>query len=271
MPRKQPTRRKGPRDIHFGPKTQDRRQRVRHSGGFTPLEVSGLVAWYDFSDISTLWKDNALTTPVTADADVILGVTDKSGNANHLNVGTNGPAYKTAIINNKSIARFDGTNDRLNRASWTGGSVPQPYTVFLAGKMPGFAEVNSPWTDGGDGITRAHLVMSDASGKWANYSGTAVISSTVSADASSHVFQSQPVDTAGSFRVDGGASVANWSGTSGLQGIDLCSNVAAGGSTFAEVDFAELIIYSGALSLANINLLGTYLATKWGTTWTNVS
>jgi hypothetical protein len=89
---------------------------------FNPATLfSGGVAgaFYDISDINTLWKDTAGTTPVTADGDIVKRVDDKSGNGNHLTEATNGPAYK--VSGAVKWLEFDGSNDKL-RATFTMGT-----------------------------------------------------------------------------------------------------------------------------------------------------
>jgi hypothetical protein len=98
-------------------------QRPFHSLGFGPLIgapaayppwtprsviVTPLVAWHDQSDITTLFKDAAGTTPVTADGDEVLCIKDKSGNGNHATgtAGT-GPIYRTG--GGAPYLEFDGT------------------------------------------------------------------------------------------------------------------------------------------------------------------
>ena len=84
---------------------------------FTPTDITGSVIWWDFSvAASNLWQNTIRSTVVTTDGQFIQGVTDKSGAGHHgQSGGTTGssPLYKTAIINGKSVARFDGTDDFL--------------------------------------------------------------------------------------------------------------------------------------------------------------
>lgn len=71
----------------------------RVSGGFSPTKLftGGVVgAWYDPTDIGTLFKDVAGTDPVTADGDAVALMLDKSGNGKHMLQATSGsrPLYK---------------------------------------------------------------------------------------------------------------------------------------------------------------------------------
>ena len=91
------------------------------TAAFTPASISGLVAWYDFSDAATLFTDSARTTPVTADGDAIGGVTDKSTSG--LSLGSSGtarPLYKASIQNSKSMVLYDDTDDSLSAANVLG-------------------------------------------------------------------------------------------------------------------------------------------------------
>lgn len=104
-------------------------------GRFTPDEVTGLIGYYDFSDLATLFQDTARTTPVTTDAQTIKGVTDKSGQGNHLSNAT-GVTYKAAIQNGKSVARLNGSTQWLGNAAPT-GMVASGLTAFFVGTRTG--------------------------------------------------------------------------------------------------------------------------------------
>ena len=71
-------------------------------------------AYYDPTDISTLWKDTAGTVPVTAHGDAVARVDDLSGNGFHLIQATaaNRPLYDVAGSVRSLL--FDGTNDFFN-------------------------------------------------------------------------------------------------------------------------------------------------------------
>lgn len=77
------------------------------------------AAWYDPSDISTLFQDSAGTTPVAADGDPVGKMLDKSGNGNHLvqAVTSAQPTYRTG--GGLAWLSFNGTNG-LNNVSPVG-------------------------------------------------------------------------------------------------------------------------------------------------------
>jgi hypothetical protein len=83
---------------------------------FNPLSLSP-SAWYDFSDLSTLFQDTAATSPVTADGQSVARVNDKSGNGRHLTQATAGfrPLYKTS--GGLSWLESDGVDDVLKPAT----------------------------------------------------------------------------------------------------------------------------------------------------------
>ncbi len=241
-------------------------------GSFNPKSISGLTAWYDFSNISTLWKDTARTSAVTADADIILGVTDLSGTANHLSEATNGPAYKTVIQNGHSVARFDGTNDRLFKDPLV-ATISQPLTYFLVFKLnAAYVAPGASILDGHGG--RVQMVGNSAGdNKWAVFAGGTPRSSSVTYDTSSHIIQLTTNAASTTMRIGGGADTLSGlsPGTNGLDAVVLATDSIAGGSGFVSMDYDEVLVYNSALSVANMNAVGNYLAAKWGLTWTTAT
>ena len=70
-------------------------------------------AWYDPSDLSTLFQDSAGTTPVTATGQPVGKMLDKSGNGNHAIQTTSSkrPLYQEA--GGLSYLLFDGVDDTM--------------------------------------------------------------------------------------------------------------------------------------------------------------
>ena len=95
---------------------------VFSDGGFSPsaLFAGGTEgAWFDPSDIDTLFQDSAGTTPVTVATDPIGYAGDKSGNDNHATQATAAarPTYQTG----PARATLDKVDDRLSVTVPTGG------------------------------------------------------------------------------------------------------------------------------------------------------
>jgi hypothetical protein len=85
--------------------------------------ITGLQAWYDASDASTLFDATSGGSLVAADG-AVARWEDKSGNARHFTQSTSGnrPLRKTGIQNSLAVLRFDGSNDFM--------SVPSSTAIF---------------------------------------------------------------------------------------------------------------------------------------------
>lgn len=73
--------------------------------------------WYDPSDLSTLYQDEAGTIAVTQDGDPVGLMMDKSGNNNHAtqSVGSSKPVYRT----DGTLHWIEGTTDFMNSPLFT--------------------------------------------------------------------------------------------------------------------------------------------------------
>jgi hypothetical protein len=81
---------------------------------FTPASVTGLQAWYDASDASTLFDATSGGSLVAADG-AVARWQDKSGNGRHFTQSSSGsrPLRKTSQQNGLATLLFDGANDLL--------------------------------------------------------------------------------------------------------------------------------------------------------------
>ncbi|MER8762902.1 hypothetical protein [Mesorhizobium sp. M0968] len=73
-------------------------------------------AWYDPSDLSSLWQDTAATTPVAADGDPVRRMNDKSGRGHNLTTASlaASPLYRTD--GTYRWLEFDGVDDTMSSA-----------------------------------------------------------------------------------------------------------------------------------------------------------
>lgn len=90
------------------------------AAGFTPASLFAAGAggaWYDWSDLSTLFQDAARTVPVTASGQTVGGVTDKSGFGFHLSQATAAARPVYIESGGQRYLAFDGVDDTLASAS----------------------------------------------------------------------------------------------------------------------------------------------------------
>ena len=79
-----------------------------------------LGAWYDPSDLSTMWQDTAATTPVTTAGQLVARIDDKSPNGYHMTQATSSkrPTYQTD--GTLHWLDFDGISDGMGSAIMAG-------------------------------------------------------------------------------------------------------------------------------------------------------
>ena len=90
--------------------------------------------WYRGDDA---YEENTRVTACSDDGDVVGSWTDLTGNADHVSQGTtaNKPTWQDAELNGQPVIRFDGSDDYLQGAFTTGGSISQANTIFIVSKL----------------------------------------------------------------------------------------------------------------------------------------
>ena len=86
-------------------------------------------AWYDPSDLSTVWQDAAGTTPATA-GDPVGRIDDKSGNGNHATQSTSTARPTLQTSGGLYYLDFDGVDDFMKSSSFT--ALSQPISTAVA-------------------------------------------------------------------------------------------------------------------------------------------
>jgi hypothetical protein len=115
---------------------------------FTPASLFPAAgAYYDPSDFSTMFQDQAGTTPVTATGQPVGKINDKSGNSHHLLMtATAGTAPLLQQASGRYYLQFDGVDDYLQSLAWT--SIPQPLDRVCAVQLDTWV-INRYIFDGG--------------------------------------------------------------------------------------------------------------------------
>lgn len=150
-------------------------------------------AWYDPSDLSTLWQDAAGTVPVTTAGQLVARIDDKSGNDNHATQATEAsrPAYQTD--GNIHWLDFDGTDDGMTTGA-IDFSASDEMGVFVAMEKNSdtvagvVVELSTAWTTNAGSFA---VTVNSNSGA-ADYAGVARGNATLSANQISISGSDQP-------------------------------------------------------------------------------
>jgi len=248
------------------------------AAAWSPTDLAALEAWWDFSDATALWEDTGGTDAVDIDGDFILRADDKSGNGYHVTEATNGPTYKTGIQNGLSIARFDGTDDSLFRtgistlhmAGFTIAAVFNPVTSVTNDGVFSLALTGGTDWGSADGF---NLSQGPTANK-IKVERDSILSAAVTHNTNTwHIALCRYGSTVKLYS-DGGAPVTDATVTTtdlDPNRIMFSARMTAPESNWGENDIGEIVMVSGELDVTDSNLLGNYLADKWGLTWTDIS
>jgi hypothetical protein len=228
----------------------------------SPADVTGLLAWYDFTDATKLYTDTARTTLVSVDGDNIKGVADKSGNGYHLAEGTNPPKHKRNIQNSQHVGRFNGTNQHLSDTTFPSSALP--LTMFAIGN----AAVSVLTTAVVDGITSRVILGLVGNGRVQAYAGGTVRTpNTGNAQGGWHEYHASMTNAPSSVFVglDGTETTDNSAGAGPLAGLRIgCDSTVGGG--FFDGDLAHVVIVSGAMVSNDRVALARWLGNEMGVT-----
>ena len=217
--------------------------RVRRSTG-TPAEE-------DFSASQVL--SGAVEAFVGAGNDgFVTTLYDQSGNGNDVTQTT--PGSQPKIVDSGSLVKvdgipsikFDGTDDFLDRATYTQGDLVQPSTGFAVAKLRVFVDDNQKIFDGHNNPGRHMIQLNTAgNGQFAAYAGT-VAATGEDADADQHLFESRFNGAASRFIIDGVVKSTSTQGSQDMQGINIGANHDSA-TNFWDGDIQEIIIYNSDL------------------------
>lgn len=213
---------------------------------FSPLEVSGMVAWYN-GDIQPSITSGAILT--WADQFGSNDISTPDNAANHPDI--------TNALNGHKTVLFDGTNDFMKGDF----AINQPSTIYIVAKQITWTS-DDTWWDGKVGDSM--LLRQRGSTPELNiYAGTGwAADNTDLAVNTWGVIRVIYNGASSSIRVDDNVATTGNAGTSNSTGLALGGLYA--GSYCANIEVAEIIIYTGAIVSADDILVMKYLNTKYG-------
>jgi hypothetical protein len=220
--------------------------------GFNPKSISGLYAWYDASDASTITQ----ATGVSAWA-------DKSGNGRTCSqaTGANQPAYVLAGQNGKNVIDFsDATkNMTTNGTAWS----LTDNTMFWSFQFPDTAASAASWVLF-DFNTVRELVYGNTTSE---FRIGVTVTGIVPVSRRWYILSVQWLGIPTIYRLNqstGTTLTANATYASGASSQMYMGF--GGGATGIRGYIGECITYSTALSATQVTTVNNYLAKKWGAT-----
>ena len=229
------------------------------NAAFSPLSIPGLALWLDATRGT---YQSAGGAAAAADGDPVGQWQDQSGNARHVAQATSTKrgTLKTGIQNGLPVVRFDGVDDFLKATAFT---LNQPVSCFLILKKRSATEPTlHAYSDGNSAGSCEH----DNGGgggagsgirQYAGSTGGSVELGTTAFAAICSVFNG----ASSRIRLNDGTANTGNVGVGNPGGFTL--GATADGAATSDIDVAEILVYSGALSVSDETSARNYLNAKW--------
>lgn len=220
--------------------------------GFNPKSISGLYAWYDAADASTITQ----ATGVSAWA-------DKSGNGRTCSqaTGVNQPAYVLAGQNGKNVIDFASSTYKMT-TDGTAWSLTDN-TMFWSFQFPDTAASAASWVLF-DFNTVRELVYGNTT---AEFRLGVTLTGVVPVSRRWYILSIQFLGVPTIYRLNQSAGTTITGNATYLSGASTQMYMGfGGGNTGIRGYIGESITYSTALSATQVTTVNNYLAKKWGAT-----
>lgn len=240
----------------------------------TPLDIPGCALWFDASDITSLFQDNAGSTPVAANNDAVGKMNDKSGNGRHVTqaTGTKKPLYKTNIMGNMPAVQFDATDDFMSGTafdpslSWTlfilfgSLSAKQGFTgpISLVGANQGFKVVTNSSTT----VYFRRVAVYSGGAEEASSYGNTVAGLTLPFAPQLFTWRRQAATVPTLRQNTAEIPIASQSNSFGALSL-LQLNIYTGSTVAFGMNLCELIVYGSNLSRYDTARVERYINKKW--------
>ena len=243
-----------------------RNRKKTETGG---LPVSGAALWLDASQQNTLFTD-AGTTPVTSSGQSIYQWNDLSGNNRHAIQATSGnrPTWSPPASgqNGLGVISFDGVNDSLSGNFGTASIMNSTFALHGVFQWTSNANTGPVFFYSGDRTTFRDRILwyYTGNGRYDQYASGIVGASMTSStwyrfSLTKNSLTSVTLEINGT-SVTGTVSNANITST-----IYQLASIKAETAGYAQMKWAELVLYPSTQSSGDQASVMNYLKAKWGT------
>lgn len=232
-----------------------------------PTSDGGVLphTWH-YAGSGALYQDAAKIIPAVADGDVV-GASENQGSDVHditQAVTADKPTLRLNVLNGHPVFRFDGTDDL--KGTFGGGAIAQPNTILAMAQLSVAGAGDANTYNLCDSMTTGRAALYKQTATWRIYA-TAVLTGGL-ADANWNAWLTLFNGVGSQFWHNGVSEAVGAAGASAMGGLTLGASDAQ--TNEWDGDIAELLIYASNLSTADQNQVGQYLATKFGTVWTDI-